>query len=246
MDPELERQLQEVLGQIQNTNIGSLRPEDAAGGNPFAPAPMVELSPEDLMGTPAMNESLNARHKYLDLDKTGRKIYDQLVDQRERIAAVDPNAANKLYGPHSDLTADEGMVLMAQELSESGITDIYKVKKETVTDRLPIQYGVIREGGEGSDEYGWFYEDPVRGKVGVNPNDPNQVKDFKKETYAWDPYALTTDGEGGASYGAVVSTPGSGFVEVPRTQYLNTETNQPLAIDQYGQYAAWTFSILDL
>jgi hypothetical protein len=142
-----------------------------------------------------------------------------------------------MFGPHSDLTANEGMVLMAQEFAESGITDIYKVKKETVTDRLPIQYGVIQEGGEGSDVYGWFYDDPVRGRVGVNPNDPNQVKDFKKETYAWDPYALTTDGEGGASYGAVVSTPGSGFVEVPRTQYLNTETNQPLAIDQYGEYA---------
>jgi hypothetical protein len=178
-----------------------------------------------------------ARHRRDQLNQSVQKVYDQLVDQRDRIAAVDPNAANKLYGPHSDLTADEGMVLMAQELAESGITDIYKVKKDTVTDRLPIQYGVIREGGEGSDEYGWFYEDPVRGKVGVDPNDPNQVKDFKKETYVWDPYALTTDGEGQPSIGGVVFTPGSGFVEVPRTQYLNTETNQPLAIDQYGQYA---------
>ena len=195
---------------------------DYAGGPPGDPAPEApradRFTRNDWLGTAA------------------QKVYDQLVDQRDRIAAINPEAANKMFGPHSDLTANEGMVLMAQEFAESGITDIYKVKKETVTDRLPIQYGVIQEGGEGSDVYGWFYDDPVRGRVGVDPNDPNQVKDFKKETYAWDPYALTTDGEGGASYGAVVSTPGSGFVEVPRTQYLNTETNQPLAIDQYGQY----------
>ena len=163
------------------------------------------------------------------LDPAGQKIYDQLKAQRAYLEqSMGPEQAAKYYTTIGGLSPDASIAMMAAELRDTGITDIYKVKKDTVTDRLPIQYGVIQEGGEGSDVYGWFYDDPVKGRVGVNPNDPNQVKDFKKETYAWDPYALTTDGEGGASYGAVVSTPGSGFVEVPRTQYINTETNQPL------------------
>jgi hypothetical protein len=162
-----------------------------------------------------------ARHRRDQLNQSVQKVYDQLVDQRDRIAAVDSNAANKLYGPHSDLTADEGMVLMAQELAESGITDIYKVKKETVTDRLPIEYGEIGSSGEGGGTYGYFYRDQFGSPVQVAQN---QIKDFSP--------AYSDIGEGGGT-----SAPASGFVEVPRTQYLNTETNQPLAIDQYGQYA---------
>lgn len=178
----------------------------------------------------------DARHVKSHLSETAQKVYDQLVDQRDRIAAVDPNAANKLYGPHSDLTADEGMVLMAQELAESGITDIYKVKKENVVDKIPIKYGPIPGTSDDSYNYttGYYYEDPkTGGAVQVNPN---TIKDFTASRFVWDPDMEVQGGEG-VEYGGYRQTAPSGYIESPRTQYVNTETNQPLAIDQYGQYS---------
>ena len=179
----------------------------------------------------------DARHTRDQLNQSAQKVYDQLVDQRDRIAAVDPNAANKLYGPHSDLTADEGMVLMAQELAESGITDIYKVKKENVVDKIPIKFGryITYSSGEG-DEYatGYYYDNPKTGEpVPVNPN---TVKDFKPVGSVFDPTMEVQGGEG-VEYGGYRQTPPSGYIESPRTQYVNTETGEPLKIDQYGQYA---------
>lgn len=180
----------------------------------------------------------DARHIRDQLNQSGKKIYDQLVDQRDRIAKVNPEFANKLYGPHSDLTANEGMVLMAQELAESGITDIYKVKKENVADKFPIKYGnyPTYESGESSQyETGYYYNDPKTGEpITVNPNN---IKDFKSSELVWDPnLQVSLDGEGTVGYGGYRQTDPSGYVEVPRTQYVNTETGKPLVVDQYGQY----------
>lgn len=133
------------------------------------------------------------------LNKSAQKIYDQLVDQRDRIAKVNPEVANKLYGPHSDLTANEGMVLMAQELAESGITDIYKVDKGT--QQVPLTFipgGFDSEGGYTLDSF----VDP-RG----NYVDSSAVKQDKDGNYYFE-----------------------------KSGYVNTETGEPLKVDQYGEY----------
>lgn len=143
----------------------------------------------------------DARHIRDQLNQSGQKIYDQLVDQRDRIAKVNPEFANKLYGPHSDLTADEGMVLMAQELAESGITDIYKVDKETQQVPLTlIPGGYDSEGG--SNYTGDSFIDP-RG----NYVDSSAVKQDKDGNYYFE-----------------------------KSGYVNTETGEPLKVDQYGEY----------
>jgi len=135
------------------------------------------------------------------LNQSAQKIYDQLVDQRDRIAKVDPSFANKLYGPHSDLTANEGMVLMAQELAESGITDIYKVDKGTQQVPLTlIPGGYDSEGG--SNYTGDSFIDP-RG----NYVDSSAVKQDKDGNYYFE-----------------------------KSGYVNTETGEPLKVDQYGEY----------
>jgi hypothetical protein len=133
------------------------------------------------------------------LNKSAQKIYDQLVDQRDRIAKVNPEFANKLYGPHSDLTANEGMVLMAQELAESGITDIYKVDKGTQQVPLTlIPGGYDPEVGSTLDSF----IDP-RG----NYVDSSAVKQDKDGNYYFE-----------------------------KSGYVNTETGEPLKVDQYGEY----------
>lgn len=143
----------------------------------------------------------DARHIRDQLNQSGKKIYDQLVDQRDRIAKVNPEFANKLYGPHSDLTADEGMVLMAQELAESGITDIYKVDKGTQQVPLTlIPGGYDSEGG--SNYTGDSFVDP-RG----NYVDSSAVKQDKDGNYYFE-----------------------------KSGYVNTETGEPLKVDQYGEY----------
>lgn len=73
------------------------------------------------------------------LDKTGQKIYDQLNQQRTQLQkSMGEEQAGRLYTDFMGLQPEETLALMAQQLQSTGITDIYKVKKETV--KTPLQY----------------------------------------------------------------------------------------------------------
>jgi hypothetical protein len=73
------------------------------------------------------------------LDKTGQKIYDQLKQQRTQLQkGMGEEQAGRLYTDFMGLQPDETLALMAQQLQSTGITDIYKVKKQNV--KTPLQY----------------------------------------------------------------------------------------------------------
>lgn len=181
----------------------------------FAPAVGTEASLD--VGTVESDKYTedNSRFSRAKLDPTGQKLYDQLVQQRTFLeSGIGADKTSELYARGAGLTPDASLAMMAEQLASTGITDIYKVKKEEVVQKVPIQYGEIEAGGEGASRDGYYYLDP-RTKAIVEVS-PSQIKDFQYTP--------------GAEYaeGAFSPPTASGFVEVPKTQLVNTETGQPL------------------
>jgi hypothetical protein len=109
------------------------------------------------------------------LDATGQKIFDQLKQQREAIEKqVGVDEAKKYYSDLTGLTKDETTALMAMELQSTGITDIYKVRKDESTERMPVRWGEVEAAGEGAAREGYYYIDPVKGLVEVGRNEGQQ------------------------------------------------------------------------
>lgn len=86
------------------------------------------------------------------LNDTAKKLYDQLQQQREAIIkTAGQEAANKLYPEvaQTNLTRDQSLAMMAQQLASTGITDIYNVKQ--VINKVPVEArsysGAGAEGG---------------------------------------------------------------------------------------------------
>lgn len=179
---------------------------DLSGGVSFAP-PSVGDIPLNV-GTVESDEDIEdmSRFSRAKLDPVGKKIYDQLSQQREKLVkTIGEEGAKKLYTNAAGLSQDEAIAMMASELRDTGITDIYKVKKETGTERVPIRYGTVAGpiGESEPDREGYYYQDP-RTKQVVEVS-PNQIKEFQPN-----------------------NTSAPGYIELPKTSYINTETGEPL------------------
>lgn len=197
---------------------------DLSGGVSFTPDIKTDV-PLDV-GTVESDKYIEDTSRFSrdKLDPTGQKIYDQLKQQRESMEkAIGAEKASELYTSIGDLTPEETLAMMASELRDTGITDIYKVKQQDGIVQAPIQYGEIESAGEGAAREGYYYRDPRTNQI--KEVDPSQVKDFQAAI----PGRYTDGGEGGGEY-----TPGvaaSGYVEVPVKQYVNTETGELLKQD---------------
>ena len=197
---------------------------DLSGGVSFAPPSIgdIPLNVGDVETKQDIEDM--SRFSRAKLDPTGQKIYDQLKQQRESMEkAIGAEKASELYTSIGDLTPEETLAMMASELRDTGITDIYKVKQQDGIVQAPIQYGEIESAGEGAAREGYYYRDPRTNEI--KEVDPSQVKDFQAAI----PGRYTDGGEGGGEY-----TPGvaaSGYVEVPVKQYVNTETGELLKQD---------------
>jgi hypothetical protein len=197
---------------------------DLSGGVSFAPDIKTDV-PLDV-GTVESDKYIedNSRFSRAKLDPTGQKIYDQLKQQRESMEkAIGAEKASELYTSIGDLTQEETLAMMASELRDTGITDIYKVKQQDGIVQAPIQYGEIEAAGEGAAREGYYYRDPRTNEI--KEVDPSQVKDFQAAV----PGRYTDSGEGGGEY--VPGSAPSGYVDVPVKQYVNTETGELLKQD---------------
>lgn len=194
---------------------------DLSGGVSFAPDIKTD-APLDV-GTVESDQDIEdmSRFSRAKLDPIGQKLYDQLKLQKESVSKnLEADQVKRLYGSIPNLGEDETLAFMAERLRDSGMTDIYKIKKEEGTQRVPIQYGEIESGGEGAGRDGYYYQDPRTGQI-VEVS-PSQVKNFQPAI----PGGYLDAGEGGGDY--VPGSAASGYVELPKTTYVNTETGEPL------------------
>jgi len=154
------------------------------------------------------------------LSPVAQKLYDQLVQQKDALSRTAPDAISKLYQElPGGISGDTQLAFMAKNLADTGLTDIYKVKAEQSVDRIPIQYGEVEAAGEGGGRDGFFYINPRGDLVEVAQRD---IKGFDPGTP--DRYVPI----GGDQDELVPGKAPSGFIEKPKTTYINTETGEPL------------------
>jgi hypothetical protein len=154
------------------------------------------------------------------LSPVAQKLYDQLVQQKDALARTAPDSISKLYQElPGGISGDAQLAFMAKNLADTGLTDIYKVKAEQSVDRIPIQYGEVEAAGEGGGRNGFFYINPRGDLVEVAQRD---IKGFDPGTP--DRYVPI----GGDQDELIPGKAPSGYIEKPKTTYINTETGEPL------------------